>query len=65
MQTRYLVGAGVGVLLALLYYCAKPVSKLTFYDPEVIRPGGPTVSDPPTVISGADIDAQIAEALKE
>jgi hypothetical protein len=44
--------AGAGVVAAVLYYAAKPVAKLTFYDPEVIRAGA--VDDPPTVIRAGD-----------
>jgi hypothetical protein len=42
--------AVAGVVVAGLYYAAKPRTKFTFYDPEVIRAGGDEVTDPPTVI---------------
>lgn len=50
--------AGAGVAVAVLYYAAKPRTKFTFYDAEVISVGGsPRVGDPPSVISVGDIDA--------
>jgi hypothetical protein len=47
--------AGLGVVIGVLYYAAKPVAKLTFYDPEIITPGASGVADPPTVISADKI----------
>jgi hypothetical protein len=47
-----LVGAAAAAA-ALLYYAAKPVARLTFYDPEIIT----SVKDPPTVVSIGDVDA--------
>lgn len=47
--------AGLGVVIATLYYMAKPVAKLTFYDPEIITPGNSGVADPPSVISADKI----------
>lgn len=57
MKLSYLALGGLGVVVALLYYAAKPVAKLTFYDPEVITPGKSGVKDPPSVISADQIDA--------
>lgn len=49
----WVLGAVGAVVVAALYYAAKPVAKLTFYDPEIIT----TVGDPPTVITADDVDA--------
>lgn len=47
--------AGAAVAAAVIYYAVKPVTRVTFYDPDVIRVGG--VQDPPTVIRSDEIDA--------
>lgn len=57
MKLSYLALGGLGVVVALLYYAAKPVAKLTFYDPEVITPGKSGVGDPPSVITADQIDS--------
>lgn len=49
--------AGALVAGAVIYYAVKPVTRLTFYDPEVISVGGSSVKDPPTVIRSDEIDA--------
>jgi hypothetical protein len=49
--------AGALVAGAVIYYAVKPVTRVTFYDPDVIRVDGTSVKDPPTVISADDVDS--------
>lgn len=61
MKLSYLALGGIGVAAALLYYAAKPVAKVTFYDPEIITPGKSGVGDPPSVISADRIGDVIGD----